>query len=389
VGGGIAGLSAAISLRRIGFDVAVYERAPELSEVGAGISLWANALRALDYIGAGNAVRAACMRMTQSELRTRRGFRVAGAFRADALEAYLRMSPAVAMIHRADLIAALVSCLPPGIARCGCECVSVEQRDNKAIVRFANQHVDEADVVIGADGIRSAVRTALFGQEEPRYAGYTCWRGVCPRPAAVPAGYFGEWWGRGQRFGITTLPGDRVYWFATRNAPSGETAPDQPAHVAELFGEWADPVPELIAATPDGKLLHNDIVDRPPMRIWSRGRIGLIGDAAHPTTPNLGQGGCMAIEDAVVLARSLHNTADVAGAIEAFTRERYPRTRRIAAESWRLGALGQRQGRLTCWMRDRMMRLMIGIFGSRDFIKHASFDVGPLPVTEVPARVSQ
>src|SRR5262249_35645092 len=130
--------------------------------------------------------------------------------------------------------------------------------------RFKDGHADEADVVIGADGIRSAVRASLFGPKEPRYAGYTCWRGVCPRPAALAPGYAGEWGGRGRRVGVTTLPGDRVYWWATKNEPAGRRAGDERGYVAEEFRGWADPVPELIAATPSGAVLRNDIVDGPP-----------------------------------------------------------------------------------------------------------------------------
>ena len=232
--------------------------------------------------------------------------------------------------------------------------------------------------MIGADGIKSTVRAILFGPQEPRYAGYTCWRGICPRPASLNAGYIGEWWGRGKRFGITTLPDDRVYWFATHNAPAGRHSADEHSVVTDLFRGWADPVPELIAATPPDRLLHNDIVDRPPTRTWSVGRIGLLGDAAHPTTPNLGQGGCMAIEDGVALARTMAANLNPARAWEAFTAERYNRTTAITNESWRFGKIGQWQGRTSCWLRDRMFGLILPVFGGKMFAKYAFFDVGAL-----------
>jgi 2-polyprenyl-6-methoxyphenol hydroxylase-like FAD-dependent oxidoreductase len=297
IGSGIAGLSAALGLRKVGIDVTVYERAPELREVGAGISLWANAIRALDYLGAGDAVRAVALALDHSEFRADEGGRLQARFSGKSFEEKVGVSPFIAMAHRAELVGALAGLLP-GVARYGHECVGVEQRGDRVEVRFANGAADEADAVIGADGIKSTVRAILFGPQEPRYAGYTCWRGTCPRPAALEPGYIGEWWGRGRRFGITTLPGDRVYWFATHNAPPGQHS--DLSTVTELFRGWADPVPELIATT--SQLLQNDIVDRPPTRAWSVGRIGLIGDAAHPTTPNYGQGGCQAIEDGVVLA---------------------------------------------------------------------------------------
>ena len=371
IGSGIAGLSAAIGLRKVGVEATVYERAPELREVGAGISLWANAIRALDYLGAGAAVRAAALSLDQSEFRADEGRRLQARFSGKSMEEKVGVSPFIAMIHRADLVGALASFLPDA-TRFGFECVGVEQKGDRVAVRFANGHADEADAVVGADGIKSTIRAVLFGPQEPRFAGYTCWRGICPRPAAIQSGYIGEWWGRGSRFGIITLPGDRVYWFATHNAPAGRQW--DKAAVSDIFRGWADPVPELIDGTP--QLLHNDIVDRPPMRTWSVGRIGLIGDAAHPTTPNLGQGGCMAIEDGVVLARAM--AANTASAWEAFTAERYKRTTAITNESWQFGKVGQWDGSVSCWLRDRLFGLTMPLFGGKMIAKYAFFDVGPL-----------
>jgi 2-polyprenyl-6-methoxyphenol hydroxylase-like FAD-dependent oxidoreductase len=378
IGSGIGGLSAAIGLRKVGFEVTVYERAPELREVGAGISLWANALRTLDHLGVGESVRAASLSLERSEMRADEGRTVQVAFSGEFFEKKVGVTPFVAMIHRAELVGVLASFLPEGVARYGFECVGVEQTGGRATVRFANGHSDEADAVIGADGIKSAVRTALFGPQDPRYAGYTCWRGVCPRPSSLMPGYVGEWWGRGKRFGITTLTKDRVYWFSVHNAPPGQHVTDEKAAVTELFRGWADPVPELIATTRPERLVHNDIVDRPPTKKWAVGRVGLIGDAAHPTTPNFGQGGCMAIEDCVVLARCLTANPDPARALEAFTAERYERTAGITKESWRFGKVGQWEGRLSCWFRDRLLGFLLPAFGARSFPKHAAFDTGPL-----------
>src|SRR3954463_4312401 len=153
IGSGIAGLSAAVALRKVGIEVAVYERAPELREVGAGISLWANALRALDYIGAGESVREVSLKMTRSEIRARNGFKVQMGLSAPELEKQTGLPEIVRMVHRADLVGALSSHLPSGVARYGHECVGVDLRATGAAVSFKNGHADEADVVIGADGI--------------------------------------------------------------------------------------------------------------------------------------------------------------------------------------------------------------------------------------------
>ena len=378
IGSGIAGLSTAIALRRVGIDVSLYERASELTEVGAGISLWANALRALDYIGAGDAVRAVGQPMVRSDLRVSKGRRLLFSIPAARFEKKFGIVPFVAMMHRAELVGALARLLPGGLARYGHECVGVETHPDRAVVHFKNGHTDEADLIVGADGIRSAVRAALFGRDEPRYAGYTCWRGVCPRPASLAPGYIAECWGRGQRFGITTLPRDRVYWFATRNEPAGGRSGNEWQTVNDAFRGWADPIPELLATTPPAAILRNDIIDRPPDSNWISGRAVLIGDAAHPTTPNLGQGGCMAIEDAVVLARCVSTSDNLEKGLASFVAERYPRTRTIVKQSWLFGKISQKQGRIICWLRDRIFGLMVPLVGSRGMSKLAAFDVGPL-----------
>lgn len=378
IGSGIAGLSTAIALRKVGIESVVYDRSPELREVGAGISLWANALKALNHLGAMDAVRKIAQPLVLSEFRLDEGRKVKASFLANQFERAVGYSPIGAMVHRADLVLALAGFLPPNVARYGFECVKVDHWGDRVAVGFANGHSDEADAVVGADGVKSFVRTAIFGREEPRYAGYTCWRGLCPRPASVEPGYLGEWWGRGKRFGITTLTNGLSYWFAVQNASPGQYPADNLSVVEGLFKGWAHPVSEMISSTPPDRLIQGDILDRPPTRTWSKGRVGLVGDAAHPTTPNLGQGGCMAIEDAVALARAMSRHRNPADAFMAFTAERFRRTAGVTHESWRFGKVGQMEGRLACWVRDAVIGLLMPLTGIRGLIKHASFDVGPL-----------
>ncbi len=380
IGSGIAGLSAAIGLRKVGIDVALYERAPELREVGAGISLWANALRALEHLGAAESVRAVSLKMTFSEIRGRNGHRPLITLDAAGMERWSGLPELVRMCHRAELVSALAAHLPPGIAHYGHELVELTDFEGKPRVRFANGHTDTADAVVGADGIHSVVRTALFGPQPPRYSGYTAWRGICARPAGVEPGSVGEWWGRGKRVGVVTIPGDRVYWFAVENSPPNLRANDERAHLAKAFQGWAPPALELFAATPPDKVIRGDILDRKPTRVWSKEAVGVIGDAAHPTTPNLGQGGCMAIEDAVVLARYFAAAPDPATAWKAFTAERATRTASIVNESWRFGRIAQKEGRLTCWARDTAVGLFGPLTAPRALLKYSRFDTGPLPL---------
>ncbi len=379
IGGGIAGLSAAIALRTVGLDAVVYERAPERLEVGAGISLWANAMRALDRLGAGEAVRQRSLRMVRSEMRVDNGRRVLMVVDAPPVERRFGLPELVRMIHRSELLETLAAQLPASVVRYGYECVAVDGGEERPTVRFRNGERVQADVVVGADGIHSVIRTAIAGAAAPRYAGYTCWRGVCRRPAAVEPGYMGEWWGCGRRLGITAIPEDRVYWFAVENAPPAAQFADDRAHLLAAFAGWAEPGPSLLASTPAASIIRNDILDRPPASVWSKGHVAVVGDAAHAATPNLGQGGCLAIEDAVVLARELATAEKPAEALLAFTAARSPRTSAIVRESWRLGRIAQQDGRIACAMRDAAIGWMAKLASPARFLKHARFDVGPLP----------
>jgi FAD-dependent urate hydroxylase len=350
IGGGIGGLTTAIAMRRRGHEVAVYERASELREAGAGITLWPNAMRVLFDLGVGEAIASRGLRLGKAAIRAAGG-RVLSETEPDALERRFG-APAIAL-HRADLLTSLLEALPRDVIHLGATCSGVTADGKRPEAHFTDGANVRSDLVIGADGIHSAVRRHLFPSIQPRYSGYTGWRGVT-RHSATAAG---ETWGRGARFGIVPIGQGRVYWFATRNAPAGthHTPEENRARLLETFGDWHQPIRDLIATTPAEAILQNDIIDIAPFTTWSRGRVVLLGDAAHPTTPNLGQGACMAIESAAVLAEELDKW-DVDTAIEAYVRRRAPRAARITNESWRIGAVGQLEGRLSTALRNAVMR---------------------------------
>jgi 2-polyprenyl-6-methoxyphenol hydroxylase-like FAD-dependent oxidoreductase len=235
----------------------------------------------------------------------------------------------------------------------------VSQDSDGAMVRCADGQQHRGAVVIGADGIHSTVRRMLGDAAKVRYAGYTCWRGSAALEGALlPAGCAIETWGRGARFGLAPMGSGRVYWYATTNALEGtDVGPGiQKLIVRDLFADWHEPIPALIEATDEAAIVRHDIVDRPLASRWSHGRVTLLGDAAHPMTPNLGQGACQAIEDAVVLANCLQRTREVAAALQAYESARVRRTRAIASASWRLGRIGQMDGRVACALRNLVMR---------------------------------
>ena len=224
--------------------------------------------------------------------------------------------------------------------------------------RFANGRAEGADILIGADGIHSVIRAALHGSSRPRYAGYTCWRGVAKyQGKALPIDGAFEAWGVGKRFATHPLGAGHVFWYATKNTqPAGtDGARGRKEDVLDCFRDWFPPIQEIIAATDE--ILRNDIVDRKPISGWGRGRVTLLGDAAHPTTPNLGQGACMAIQDAVVLGACLREAKPEAG-LRAYEQKRERPTAAIVNLSWRVGRLGQLENSFACWMRNAIVRLI-------------------------------
>ena len=229
-------------------------------------------------------------------------------------------------------------------------------------------------VLVGADGFHSAVRTALHGPETPTYAGYTSWRTIVDDPEGlVPAGMAIEAWGTGMRLGCARIDAQRVYAFASVNAPAGRRDPDEVASLRALFRGWADPWPGLLARMTPETLLHHDTFDRPPRRPWGRGRVTLLGDAAHPMTPNLGQGGCSAIEDALVLADRLAGTTDAAAALRAYESARYDRTERLVRRARWLGRVGQERHAVLCALRNLLVRLRPAGSMRREFRSYVDF----------------
>jgi 2-polyprenyl-6-methoxyphenol hydroxylase-like FAD-dependent oxidoreductase len=343
IGAGIGGLAAAQALLRLGHQVRVYEAATELREIGAGVVLGANAMRALDELGLHAAVRPVGTPLTTIRLLDEHG-RVLN--RADTSAFTERLGYDNLAVHRADLQHALLRALPPGVVHLGHRLARVEQTATHVTAFFENGAQATAEALIAADGIRSRVRRQLLPTSQPRYAGYTCWRAVVrANTPGLPTTGSSETWGRAGRFGLVPVADGRLYWFACIKSP----APDNPIlrayQVADLqrhFAGFHTPIPQVLAATTDADLLWGDLFDLAPLATFAFGRVLLLGDAAHATTPNLGQGAGMAVEDAAVLARCLSRApADVPAAFRDFDRQRRPRTRRIVEQSRQLGMLAQ------------------------------------------------
>lgn len=351
VGGGIGGLAAALALSARGWRVRILERAETFGEVGSGLSLWPNGLRALDALDVGEAVRAQALTETQAGIRDISGHWLSV---TDTAELQRRYGPVV-MIHRADLMNLLYTALPPGTVETGATVTAIDADGPR--VRVEHTHgMSEADLLIGADGIRSTVRRALWPDApEPRYAGYTAWRTIID---ADSSGAGGETWGRGERVGIAPLPDGHTYLFAVAGVPAGQTAPDdEMSELRRRFSRWHAPIPALLDAADERSVLRHDIYELPPLRTFVTGRAALLGDAAHAMTPNMGQGANQALEDAVTLAVLLDSHASARDALAAYDRDRRPRTQMIAKRSHQIGTVAQLSWRPAQIVRDRVMRL--------------------------------
>ncbi|HKS07915.1 MAG TPA: FAD-dependent monooxygenase [Pyrinomonadaceae bacterium] len=332
VGGGIGGLTVALALREFGFEAEVYEQAPELLDVGAAIAVWPNALRVLERLGLADAIHAHAGEINEIHWLDSHGFLIN------------RVSiPSSAALHRADLQSTLLHALPAHLLKLDHSLVSLIQHSDKVVAKFANGHTIEADFLIGTDGIHSDVRAQLLGDGEPLYHGYTVWRGIsAATPASIPTATAIELHGRGKRFGIGPVGGGRIGWWAAANSTIHQHQAEHAQHqLLRLFEDWYSPAVQLIEETPPHRILTTAAFDREPTRTWGNKRVTLLGDAIHPTTPNLGQGGCLAMEDAMVLARCFEKYGATEEALRKYEGCRYKRTAAITKYSRYYGTIGQ------------------------------------------------
>lgn len=354
-GAGIGGLTLAIALRRRGARVRVFERANHLGAVGAGIGLPANGVKALQTLGLGESVTRAGMVVGRAAILDARG-RPLGA-EVDLTDVYLKMGASLVALHRARLHALLVDALGSGVVTTGAQVVSFEQSADFVHVALMTGERVEARLLVGADGLHSNVRAQLVGNEPPVYSGYTSWRGVTPANAVTVPARTTESWGRGERFGIVPIGSGEIYWFAVADAPPNGRDADVRRELMARFASWHEPVAAIIEATPAERIMRTDIYDRTPIERWHAGRVVLLGDAAHPMTPNLGQGAGQAIEDAVVLDECLAQATTIEEALTHYEQRRVARANGIVRASRQFGAIAQWSNPIAAWIRDRVMSL--------------------------------
>ncbi len=338
VGSGVAGLAAALGLTRLGWDVTVVERTLAPREDGAGLTLWPNAMRALDAIGVGEDVRDIGAPVARAVIN-----RPSGAQLAEMPIATLtaRYGPLVA-VHRGELHRTLADQCP-GMVRYG---TTATVADGQV---FIGGDPPQSTVMIGADGIDSAVRAAVAGEVHPRSCGQFAARGVAHTGEATPR-VTSESWGRGLRFGLVPLRNGLTYWFA---ATTTRVAAENPR---ETFAGWHNPIAEVLDAPQVGSTPVLPLHDLPPLHTWhDRRSTVLVGDAAHAMTPNLGQGAAQALEDVAILLNELAS-APVPDALAAYEHRRKRRAERVVARSRIAGRLAQAAHPAAALLRDVLAR---------------------------------
>jgi 2-polyprenyl-6-methoxyphenol hydroxylase-like FAD-dependent oxidoreductase len=382
IGAGIAGLAAAHGLLRIGWEVEIYEQAETLEPPGAGLSLSANALRALQTLGLYEAVVTEARPINRLDLLDQRGNILQTTDFTKFSRRYRHL--AMVVLHRGDLHKALLSAIPDGTIRTGMRCVHARDTDNNRVaLGFDNGTVIEAEFVLACDGIHSAVRKALFLQSPEHFASYTCWRGISRGvPSDMDPARLTESWGAGKRVGLAALPGDRVYWFACCGAEKTddpELARLDLEGIRAVFADFHHPVPEVFDRTAPDSLIWTDIIDLDPMPTFTRGQIALLGDAAHAVTPDLGQGAGLAIEDAAVLA-ALLGRLPTEQALREYDARRVARARRIAAESRLYARVAQWHNPLVVTLRNSVIRAIPERFVDRQLEAVLDISFEPIPV---------
>jgi salicylate hydroxylase len=340
VGGGIGGLATANALLSKGFNVRVYERAQVLRPIGAGLSLTPNGLNSLEAIRAGSVQ---LLKQAGSPLATLVLKRSTGeTLSSKQIETEQHYGQPMLNIQWSKLQAILASTLPPEIIQLDRRCVGFEQLEDRLTVYFSDGTVIQPDLLVGADGINSVVRQNLIGDGFPNFVERVSWRAVIkydhkllsPNTATLITAPDGK------NCSLIDVGEGYTFWSASMRSTDdfvNRRDTDAKTRVLERFAQWVEPVGEIITATPAEDIVERPLCDRSPLQHWSKGRVTLLGDAAHPVVPSLGQGANMAFEDAYKLAECLDRAPNIAAAFAAYEQSRIPRTTAIYDRSADVG----------------------------------------------------
>lgn len=353
IGAGIGGLTTALTLKQKGLNVEIFEGSTEIKPVGAGIIIANNAMQVFQKLGiqdkienAGN--KNSLMKITDEKLNS--------ISIADLTRYEQKYGVSNIAIHRGELQKILANEIGYDVINLSKRLVKIE-KEKLYKLTFEDNLTIESKLVIGADGIKSVVRNQLFEAGTLRNAQQKCWRGVCE--IDLPQKYHSELneaWGKGKRFGFVKISDKKVYWYALTN--SGNTLMDD-VDLTEMFKEFHNDILQIILATKKEQISVNEIMDLKPIKKWQHENVCLIGDAAHATTPNLGQGACQAIEDAYVLGKLLDSGLSLENTFSDYEKLRRKKAHSIVNTSWTLGKMAHIENRFGIWLRNLLMRSLL------------------------------
>ncbi len=352
IGAGIAGLTAAIALKQRGFEVEVFENAPEFKPVGAGINLAMNAMQIYRKLGVYNDIINQASHLSSMNLRTK-NLGYLSTFNLQHFEAEYGVKSVA--IHRAVLHEILLDHLGDTPIYLKKNLRSLSQVKGKVMLQFEDGSEHNSEILVGADGIHSVVRQCIMSNTHLRDARQICWRGISS--AQIDPMHFGELneiWGKGNRFGFVHINHNEIYWYALINK-NQLTTKDQ--DLALIFADYHPTVLQILRETPKTGIICSEIWDLDPIDHWYRNRVCLLGDAAHATTPNLGQGACQAIESALALSISLSEENSVNAAFARYESVRKSKANQIVNTSWRIGKMAQINNHIAVHLRNLLLKL--------------------------------
>jgi 2-polyprenyl-6-methoxyphenol hydroxylase-like FAD-dependent oxidoreductase len=380
IGGGFGGLTTAIGLTQAGVDATIYEASDELREVGAGVGVQYGAMKALRRIGLLDAVQEMGEPLRNVEMRSWDGKLLAEIPHAPLAE---KLGVRAHNVHRGELLGLLMRTLGRDRIVLGSKCVGYIEDENGVTAQFADGSSARGAVLVGADGSHSTIRPQLLGDGMPRDSRIVVWRAIPDfESPALPRGVLQMVFGRSQFFAMITAVRGRVFWFASGLVRKFGSKPavSPKEEVVEAYAGWAEPIEELLSITDESGIARNLTYDRPPVDRWSTARITLVGDAAHPMRPTLGQGASSAIEDGVVLARelsqvSLGDTAAIRSALRAYETDRIARTTPLVRRAARLERLAMSRNPVVRTMRNVALRATPAAAWQRSYMSQHDYDV--------------
>lgn len=357
IGGGIGGLATAVGLQKLGINAHVYERTGSFKPLGAGIGIGSNVMLALQKLGVAGDILKSAMPLTEQRFLNGK-FQVMNAIDFTMLKK--RFGEENITIERADLHNALFSAVDPDTFHFNKRVESFSQSNDQVELSFADGTKETFDYVIAADGIHSIFRQTLVPNSTPRYAGYTCWRGITKNNDDVTPHVSSEAWSKKGRFGWAPLHNGDVYWFACINSEANNPVYEEfsKEDVADYFSFYSPVVERIIRETSDDYFLHHDIYDIKPLDTFVYNRICLLGDAAHATTPNMGQGAGQSIEDAYELMEAIDNTSTMKDACIQYDNIRVQKTKKVIQLSRQIGWAAQWDNSLLVGFRNRIFPLV-------------------------------